>query len=236
MMANRGIASSAEFRNSAICLWSEGDNMTTSRANPGDAREPGQDTLAMRGFDLVMALLLSVIAIPIAVVTTLAIWLEGGGPVLYRQTRIGLGGTPFQMLKFRSMRVDAESDGIPRWAAEDDPRVTRVGQILRKTRIDELPQLWNVLKGDMRVIGPRPERPVFVDTLSREIPSYPLRHTVKPGLTGWAQVRYHYSATFDECVRKLEYDLYYVDHQSFGLDLRILAETIRVILTAQGAR
>src|ERR1700675_4552104 len=153
MMANRGIASSAEFSNSAVCnsavcLWSEGDNMSTSLAKPGDARDPGQDTLAMRGFDLVMALVLGVIALPITVVTALMISLEGGGPVLYRQTRIGLGGTPFQMLKFRSMRVDAESDGIPRWAAEDDPRITRVGRILRKTRIDELPQLWNVLKGD----------------------------------------------------------------------------------------
>ena len=210
--------------------------MTTQSTSAWDRCAPTQDAFALRCFDLVLALLLSVIAAPIATVSALAIWLEGGGPVLYRQTRIGRGGMPFQMLKFRSMRIDAEGDGIPRWATEDDPRVTRVGHILRKTRIDELPQLWNVFKGDMRMIGPRPERPVFVDTLSRQIPSYPLRHAVKPGLTGWAQVRYPYAASTSEAARKLEYDLYYLSHRSAWLDVRILIETVGVVLSGAGAR
>ncbi len=201
------------------------------------AREqPPVAPAALRYFDFALALILSVIALPIALVSVLAIWLEDGGPVLYRQTRIGLGGRPFQMLKFRSMRIDAESDGVPRWAAEDDPRVTRVGRVLRQTRIDELPQLWNVLKGEMTLIGPRPERPAFVDTLSREIPGYTLRHAVKPGLTGWAQVRYPYAASTAEAARKLEYDLYYLSHRSVVLDLRILVETVGVVLSGAGAR
>lgn len=192
--------------------------------------------LVTRMFDLAVGTAMLFLAAPIMALTVLAVCAEGGGPVLYRQTRTGLGGAPFQMLKFRSMRLNAEPDGIPRWAAEDDPRVTRVGRFMRMTRIDELPQLVNVLKGEMSLIGPRPERPMLVQTLSRSIPLYALRHTVKPGITGWAQVRYRYAASTAEAARKLEYDLFYVKNRSFLLDLRILLETVRVVFQGEGAR
>lgn len=156
--------------------------------------------------------------------------------MVYRQTRIGLRGRPFQMFKLRSMQSDAEADGTPRWAAENDSRVTRVGRLIRNTRLDELPQLVNVLRGEMSLIGPRPERPHFVATLSRELPGYVLRHAFKPGITGWAQVRYQYTASTAQAARKLDYDLYYVTHRNLLLDLRILLETVWVVLTARGAR
>lgn len=189
-----------------------------------------------RVFDVIFAAAMLVVALPVMAVVALAILAESGRPVLYRQTRTGLGGKPFQMLKFRSMRCDAEADGHPRWAAKDDPRITRVGRFIRRTHLDESPQLFNVLCGDMSPVGPRPERPHFVDQLSREIPGYSVRHTVKPGITGWAQVRFRYGASVEEATRKLDFDLYYVRHRSLWLDLRILVETVRVVLTADGAR
>jgi lipopolysaccharide/colanic/teichoic acid biosynthesis glycosyltransferase len=155
--------------------------------------------------------------------------------VLYRQERVGQAGRVIRVIKFRSMRPDAEHDGQPRWATSNDDRVTRVGRFIRKLRIDELPQLLNVLKGDMSLVGPRPERPFFVDRLSREVPFYAARHSVKPGVTGWAQVRYHYGATVDDAAQKLQYDLYYVKNHTLFLDLLILFETVGVVMTGRGA-
>jgi len=187
-------------------------------------------------FDIVGASVLLVIASPIMLVAAILIFLESGGPVLYRQERIGLNGRSFSVIKFRSMRNDAEKDGTPRWASAVDTRVTRVGKFMRKVRIDELPQLFCVLKGDMSLVGPRPERPYFVDQLTREIPYYAIRHSIKPGLTGWAQVRYHYGSSVEDTQQKLQYDLYYVKNHSWFLDLVILFETVGVVLTGKGAQ
>jgi sugar transferase (PEP-CTERM system associated) len=192
--------------------------------------------LVKRLFDIVFSLLLLLAASPTMIVTAVLIVLESGFPVLYRQERVGQGGRVFRVLKFRSMRTDAEQDGKPRWAASNDDRVTRVGRVIRKLRIDELPQLFNVLKGDMSLVGPRPERPFFVDQLSGEIPFYAARHSVKPGVTGWAQVRYHYGSTVEDAVQKLQYDLYYVKNHSLFLDLVVLFETVGVVLTGAGAQ
>lgn len=187
-------------------------------------------------FDIIGSIVLLVIASPVMLVTALMIFLESGGPVFYRQERVGRNGRIFNVIKFRSMRTDAEKDGTPRWASADDARVTRVGKIIRKLRIDELPQLFCVLKGDMSLVGPRPERPYFVDRLTREIPYYALRHCIKPGLTGWAQVRYQYGASIKDTQHKLQYDLYYVKNHSWFLDLVILFETVGVVLTGKGAQ
>ena len=165
----------------------------------------------------------------------LAVRLSSKGPVFFRQRRVGLGGRIFEVVKFRTMGTDAESDGS-KWATKNDPRVTGVGRFLRKTRIDEIPQLWNVLRGDMGFVGPRPERPEFVDWLSEELPFYYLRTLIRPGLTGWAQIRYGYGATLAETKEKLEYDLYYIKHMSLGLDLLIMFETIKTILRRRGAQ
>ncbi len=192
-------------------------------------------TVVKRCFDLVAALALLTVALPIMLVAALLILIEDGGPVLYRQERVGLGGRIFRVTKFRSMRTDAEKDGKPRWASSNDDRVTRIGRIIRKTRIDELPQLFNVLVGTMSLVGPRPERPYFVDQLGREVPFYGVRHCVKPGLTGWAQVRYQYGASVDDAIQKLQYDLYYVKNHTLVLDTLILFETVRVVLTGEGA-
>ena len=162
--------------------------------------------------------------------------LESGGPVLYLQERVGLNGRLFNVVKFRSMRTDAEKDGKPQWAQAGDTRITRVGRIIRRLRIDELPQLFTVLAGDMSLVGPRPERPFFVDTLTQEIPYYAVRLSVKPGLTGWAQVRYHYGATMEDSAEKLQYDLYYVKNHTWFLDLVVLFETVAVVLTGKGAQ
>jgi lipopolysaccharide/colanic/teichoic acid biosynthesis glycosyltransferase len=167
--------------------------------------------------------------------TAALIKLDSAGPVLYRQERVGLGGRHFTLLKFRSMRPDAEQRG-PVWAASGDPRVTRVGGIIRLVRIDELPQLLNILRGEMSFIGPRPERPHFVAQLERELPFYADRLLVKPGLTGWAQVNYPYGASVEDARAKLSYDLYYVKHRSLLLDLLILLGTVRVVLFQRGAR
>jgi sugar transferase (PEP-CTERM system associated) len=187
-----------------------------------------------RVFDIVCSLLLLTLLSPVILLAMLAIKLESPGPVIYRQERVGLGGRTFMCLKLRSMRNDAEKDGVARWASKNDPRVTRVGNFMRKTRIDELPQLWSVLFGEMSLVGPRPERPSFVEELKREIPFYEIRHTVKPGVTGWAQVRYHYGATMDDARRKHQFDLYYVKNNSLVLDLLVLIETVSVIVFREG--
>lgn len=193
-------------------------------------------TTMKRLFDIVAASVLLVLAMPVMLVTALLIVLEDGFPVFYRQERVGLNGRLFNVIKFRSMRTDAERDGKPRWATANDDRVTRVGRIIRKLRIDELPQLYSVLTGDMSLVGPRPERPYFVDQLTRDIPFYAVRHSVKPGVTGWAQVRYHYGASVDDSVQKLQYDLYYVKNHTLFLDIVVLFETVGVVLTGKGAQ
>ncbi len=188
-----------------------------------------------RAFDLLACLALSVIAIPVMAITALAILIESGGPVFYRQERVGQGGRVFDVIKFRSMRNDAEADGKPRWAAAVDARITRVGRVIRRTRIDELPQIFNVLAGDMSFVGPRPERPFFVNMLCEQVPFYNARHSVKPGITGWAQVRYQYGASVDDAIEKLQYDLYYVKNHTLFLDLVVLLRTVRVVLSGEGA-
>jgi lipopolysaccharide/colanic/teichoic acid biosynthesis glycosyltransferase len=163
------------------------------------------------------------------------IMIETGFPIFYKQERVGLNGRLFNVVKFRSMRRDAEGDGQPRWASAKDDRVTLIGRVMRKTRIDELPQLFSVMAGDMSLVGPRPERPYFVDQLTRQIPFYAVRHCVKPGVTGWAQVRYHYGASVEDAAGKLQYDLYYVKNHSLMLDLVVLFETVGVVLNGEGA-
>jgi sugar transferase (PEP-CTERM system associated) len=192
--------------------------------------------IVKRCFDLIVSAALIVIALPIVLVAAALIAAEGGGSVIYRQERVGHRGQTFTVLKLRSMASDAEKDGKAAWATENDARVTKVGRLIRRSRIDELPQLLNVLKGEMSFVGPRPERPEFVAMLTEQIPFYAVRHSVKPGLTGWAQVRYSYGATVEQSVRKLEYDLYYVKNHTLLLDLVILLETVRVVLLAEGAR
>jgi sugar transferase (PEP-CTERM system associated) len=191
---------------------------------------------AKRVFDLVMSSLLLLVCLPLLVLAVICICLESGLPVLYRQERVGRGGRVFTLYKLRSMRHDAESNGAPRWAAANDDRTTRVGRFLRKTRIDELPQILNVLKGEMSFVGPRPERPMFVDQLVKQIPFYALRHSVKPGITGWAQVRYSYGASVDDAVEKLQHDLYYVKNNSLFLDIMTMMATVEVVLWGRGAR
>jgi sugar transferase (PEP-CTERM system associated) len=200
----------------------------------GFAQDPVR-TAVKRIVDIVGACVLLLLAAPVMLVAGAAIALESGRPVLYRQERVGRGGRPFMCIKFRSMRPDAEGDGVPRWASKGDPRATRVGRLLRKSRIDELPQLFNVLRGEMSLVGPRPERPAFVQQLSQTIPYYEVRHSVKPGVTGWAQVRYTYGASVEDATRKLQYDLYYVKNHSLFLDVVILVETVRVVLFGEGA-
>lgn len=189
-----------------------------------------------RGFDIIAATILLVIFSPLMLITALLIFLEDGAPVLYRQERVGLNGRLFNVVKFRSMRRDAESDGKPRWATANDDRTTRVGRFIRKLRIDELPQLFCVLEGTMSMVGPRPERAFFVDQLTKEIPFYAIRHSVKPGVTGWAQVRYHYGASVEDAVQKLQYDLYYVKNHTLLLDLVIIFETVGVVVGGKGAQ
>lgn len=189
-----------------------------------------------RVIDLFGSLVLLLLASPLMLLATLLIVLEDGFPVFYRQQRVGLNGQTFNVIKFRSMRRDAESDGKPRWAQANDNRVTRIGRFIRKFRIDELPQLFCVLRGDMSLIGPRPERPYFVDKLTQEIPFYAVRHSVKPGVTGWAQVRYAYGASVDDAVEKLQYDLYYVKNHNLILDFVVLFETVSVVLSGKGAQ
>ena len=198
--------------------------------------QDGVRTAVKRAFDIVMSSLLLLLASPIMLVTAIAIKLDSRGPLIYRQERVGLGGRPFMCLKFRSMRVDAEKDGVARWATKNDSRITRVGAFIRKCRIDELPQLISVLRGEMSLVGPRPERPSFVQQLQAEIPFYDIRHSVKPGVTGWAQVRYSYGASVEDARRKHQFDLYYVKNHSLFLDLLVLVETVSVVLFREGAQ
>jgi sugar transferase (PEP-CTERM system associated) len=191
--------------------------------------------LMKRTIDLTLSLLLAVMALPLMVMTTLLVLIEDGRPVLYRQERVGENGRTFVLSKFRSMRRDAEKGGTPMWAKDGDVRVTRVGRFIRKTRLDELPQLWNVIRGDMSFVGPRPERPFFVEQLSLEIPFYQQRHAVKPGLTGWAQVKYRYGSSREDAMEKLRYDLYYIKHMSVVFDLTIVFDTVKVVLFRKGA-
>ncbi|HEV2577018.1 MAG TPA: TIGR03013 family XrtA/PEP-CTERM system glycosyltransferase [Acidobacteriaceae bacterium] len=191
--------------------------------------------LTQRLASFVVALIILLLFVPFFPFVALAIKLSSSGPIFFSQTRVGLDNKPFKVHKFRTMFTDAEAKGA-RWATKDDPRVTRIGGYFRKTRIDEIPQLWNVLRGEMSFVGPRPERPEFTSWLAQEIPFYNLRHMVRPGLTGWAQVRYGYGATLAECREKLAYDLYYLKHKSMGLDFLIMFETIKTIVRRRGAQ
>ncbi|MEP6784386.1 MAG: TIGR03013 family XrtA/PEP-CTERM system glycosyltransferase [Sphingomonadales bacterium] len=193
-------------------------------------------SVAKRMFDITVSLTLLVSTLPVLALAAIAIKLDSPGPIIYRQERTGLYGAPFFILKLRSMRQDAEAPGEAVWAEKNDPRITRVGCILRKLRIDELPQVWTVLKGKMSFVGPRPERPGFVDELSEKIPFYAERHVVKPGITGWAQINYPYGASLDDARQKLEFDLYYAKNYTPFLDLVIILQTIRVVLFPEGAR
>lgn len=189
-----------------------------------------------RIFDVVVSLALLIVTLPIMLLAAILIYLETGLPIFYRQERVGEFGRVFKVLKFRSMRQDAEKSGTPQWAKTNDDRVTRVGQVIRKLRIDELPQIFNVLRGDMSFVGPRPERPYFVRDLAKQIPYYLSRHTVKPGITGWAQIRYPYGASVGDAIKKLQYDLYYAKNHSLFLDMIILFQTVQVVLFTKGAR
>ncbi|HET9844007.1 MAG TPA: TIGR03013 family XrtA/PEP-CTERM system glycosyltransferase [Gammaproteobacteria bacterium] len=187
--------------------------------------------------DLLFSILIFIISLPVILLVALAVWVEGGGkaPVVFKQKRVGENGKLFELLKFRSMRVDAEKNG-PQWASDNDARVTRVGRFIRKTRLDEFPQLFNVFKGEMSFVGPRPERPEFVIELAKKIPFYHERHVIKPGITGWAQVCYSYGSSAQDSYEKLQYDLYYVKNYSLFLDFVILLQTVEVLLLRRGAR
>jgi sugar transferase (PEP-CTERM system associated) len=189
-----------------------------------------------RFFDITASLVLLVLTLPLILLGAIAVKLESKGPAFYRQRRVGLYGQGFDIIKLRSMRQDAEVAGKAVWAEKDDPRITRVGNFIRKVRIDELPQCWSVLKGEMSFVGPRPERPQFVEDLEQQIPYFAERHMVKPGITGWAQINYPYGASIDDSRHKLEYDLYYAKNYSPFLDVLILLQTIRVVIFPDGAR
>jgi sugar transferase (PEP-CTERM system associated) len=192
--------------------------------------------MARRFLHFVVGLISMLVAAPLIPFIVLAVKLDSPGPVVYRQRRIGKGGGTFFCYKFRSMRPDAEADSGPTWADDDDPRITRVGRFLRITRLDEIPQLWCVLKGDMAFVGPRPERPEFVELLSQEIPYYNVRHLVRPGITGWAQIRYKYGNTVQDAKEKLQYDLFYIKNASIGLDMLIMFQTIKTLLLRRGGQ
>ena len=192
--------------------------------------------LVRRALNVSVALAGTVISLPLLPFIVLAVKLDSSGPVLYRQQRVGRRGRIFYCYKFRTMRVDAEADTGATWALDDDPRITRAGKFLRVSRLDEIPQLWCVLKGDMHFVGPRPERPEFVEWLSRDIPYYGVRHVVRPGITGWAQVQYKYGNTLEDAREKLQYDLFYIKNASLGLDLLIMFQTIKIVLLGRGAQ
>jgi len=198
-------------------------------------RVSGATRLMKRAVDLVFSLVLAIVTLPLMLLTALLVLLEDGRPILYRQERVGENGGTFVLSKFRSMRKDAEHGGTPIWATDGDDRITRVGRFIRKTRLDELPQLWNVVRGDMSFVGPRPERPFFVEQLAQDIPFYQQRHAVKPGLTGWAQIKYRYGASREDAMEKLRYDLYYIKHLSVVFDLTIVFDTVKVVLFRKGA-
>ena len=203
--------------------------------SPGFRKTPSL-TAAKRLFDIAVGVLGLLLALPLMALVALAVRMTSTGPVLYHQRRVGLHGRIFVVHKFRSMKLDAEKDTGPVWASKQgDPRVTPIGTWLRRTRFDELPQLWNVLKGDMSFVGPRPERPEFVSELTNQIPFYPQRHIVRPGLTGWAQVRYTYGATAEDALQKLQYDLFYIKNLSLALDVYIILSTIKTVIMRKGA-
>jgi len=192
--------------------------------------------LVRRAVSIVISLIGLILTLPLIPLIILAIRLDSKGPVFYTQARVGKGGRIFKVVKFRTMRQDAEAANGPQWAGDKDPRVTRAGKFLRASRLDEIPQLWCVLKGDMAFVGPRPERPEFVEWLSKEIPFYGVRHMVRPGLTGWAQVKYKYGSTVADAREKLQYDLFYIKNASIGLDLLILFQTVKTVLLRRGAQ
>jgi sugar transferase (PEP-CTERM system associated) len=200
----------------------------------GFQRRHAQEAIK-RGFDLLSAFVLLTLASPVMALVAVAIKLTSDGPALYMQRRVGMNGKEFTIYKFRSMRTDAETQTGAVWSTKNDPRVTRLGRLLRRTRLDELPQLWNVLRGDMSMVGPRPERPEFVSNLTEQIPFYGQRHAVRPGVTGWAQVRHEYGASVDDALQKLQYDLFYIKHISTTFDLFILLETIKTVLVRRGS-
>jgi sugar transferase (PEP-CTERM system associated) len=189
-----------------------------------------------RNISTLLALVLSVLTLPLIPIIALLIKLTSRGPVLYRQERVGLRGQVFDCFKFRTMRSDAEADSGPTWASDDDPRITRFGKFLRRSRLDEIPQIWNVLRGNMAFVGPRPERPEFVTKLSEEIPYYNLRHAARPGITGWAQINYGYGSSVEEAKEKLRFDLYYIRNISVMLDLLIVFYTLRAVIIGRGVR
>ena len=212
----------------------DGLNPSTLIFTEGFRMSPSQQ-LFRRLLSFAVSFIALVICLPFIPLIILAVRLSSPGPIFFSQTRVGQRGRLFTAYKFRTMRQDAEEQGAV-WATKDDPRVTSIGRFMRSTRLDEIPQLWNVLRGEMAFVGPRPERPEFVEWLSQEIPFYDLRHMIRPGITGWAQVRYRYGASLEETRHKLEYDLYYVKHQSIGLDLLIMFETIKTIILRRGAQ
>jgi exopolysaccharide biosynthesis polyprenyl glycosylphosphotransferase len=214
-------------------VWVEALNSQWFVCTNGFNRSPTGACLK-RCFDVTFALLLILFCAPLLLLAAIAIKLDSDGPVLFRQVRVGLHGKTFVIYKFRSMRHDAELVDGPTWTAERDERVTRVGRLLRMFRLDEIPQAFNVLIGDMSIVGPRPERPFFVDRLEQEIPFYNLRHYLKPGITGWAQVMYRYGASVEDSCEKLQYDFYYAKHKSFRCDAVILWKTIRIVLRGRG--
>jgi sugar transferase (PEP-CTERM system associated) len=191
-------------------------------------------TFMKRSFDIVCSVIILALTLPLMLLAALAVKLEDRGPVFYSQERVGKDGKTFFVHKFRSMRTDAEKGGKPQWAQQNDPRITRIGNFMRKTRIDELPQILNVFKGEMSFVGPRPERPYFVEQLIEVVPYYNVRHSVKPGITGWAQVRYGYGSSAEDALQKLQYDLYYVKNNSLFLDVLILIDTLKVVLFRSG--
>ena len=187
-----------------------------------------------RILDVSVSLVALIVSLPIMVIVAIAVRMSSPGPVLYHQQRVGERGRVFTLHKFRSMRIDAEADSGAVWSQDGDTRVTRVGRFLRKMRFDELPQLWNVMRGDMSLVGPRPERPEFVQQLTQQIPYYGQRHIVRPGLTGWAQVRYAYGSSVEDAMEKLQYDLFYIKHMSLGMDLLIALSTVKTVLSRRG--
>jgi exopolysaccharide biosynthesis polyprenyl glycosylphosphotransferase len=201
--------------------------------NEGFSVHPWSDLLK-RVVDVLLSSVGILLSWPLMLATAVAVRLDSPGPVLFRQERVGRDGLPFTLLKFRSMRADAEKATGPVWASEDDPRITRSGRFIRRARLDELPQLWNVLVGQMSLVGPRPERPVFVEELAKKIPYFRQRHIVKPGLTGWAQISYRYGSSFEDAVQKLQYDLFYVKNQSLLFDLSILFNTVKIVILRKG--
>lgn len=189
-----------------------------------------------RAASILVSIVGLLLSLPLLPFIMLVIKLTSQGPIFYRQSRVGRDGASYNCYKFRTMRADAEADSGPTWAEDDDPRITSVGKFLRQSRMDEIPQLWNVLRGDMSLVGPRPERPEFVDMLNKDIPYYHLRHTIRPGITGWAQIKYKYGSSVEDAKEKLRYDLFYIKNMSAGLDLLIFLQTIKIIMLGRGAK